>query len=177
MPRPIRYRSRSENPARLVFETMIDRTYLDARLAQLGGKGAALLKLDADGSPGGPVEHAEFTVRQGVGREDLPAVIQKVLSGDLVIERTESWRRTAPDSYDGTVAARVVGSPARIRGTLRLADLADVGGGRPGSEFVVDGSAQIDLPLLGGKIESVIAGQVERLVERETRFLLDRLAR
>jgi hypothetical protein len=176
MPRPIRYRSRSENPAQRVFETLVQREYLETRLARLGGKNAALLKLDTHTEePGGRTDQAEFTVRQGVGREDLPSVIQKVLSGDLVIERTEVWRRTAPGSYDGTFAATVNGAPGRITGTLRLADLADIGGGRPGSELVLDGSAQVQIPLVGGKIEAVIAEQVQKLVQRETEFALDRL--
>jgi hypothetical protein len=178
MPRPIRYRSRSENPAQRVFETLTLREYLEARLVELGGKGAALLKLDTHAPRAGePVERAEYTVRQGVGREHLAPVIQKVLSGDLVIERTERWRRTAPGSYDGTFAATVVGAPGRITGTLRLADLADIGGGRPGSELALDGYAQVSIPLVGGKIEAVIAEQVQQLVARETRFALDWLAR
>src|ERR1700712_5200543 len=160
MPRPIRYRSRSENSAQRVFETLADREYLEARQAELGGKNAALLKLDSSGDP---VERAEFTVRQGVGREDLPSVIQKVLSGDLVIERTESWRRTAEGRYEGTIDANVIGAPGRITGTVRLVDLDDIGGGRRGSEFALDGEAHVKIPLVGGKVEAVIAEQVGKV--------------
>jgi hypothetical protein len=151
MPRPIRYRSASENPAERVFETLVRRDYLEKRLAELGGKGAALLRYES--SPEAPsTERAEYTVRQGVDRKVLPSVVQKVISGDLVIERTEIWRRTAPGRYDGTFRATVPGSPAKIGGTLRLADLADIGDGRPGSELVRDGTAQVPVPLIGGKI-------------------------
>jgi hypothetical protein len=174
MARPIRYRSRSENSAQRVFETLADREYLEARQAELGGRGAALLKFDAGGSP---VDHAEYTVRQGVGREHLPSVIQKVLPGDLVIERTETWRRTGEGTYEGTVTANVASAPGRITGTHRLVDLDDIGDGRPGSEFAVDGEAHVKIPLVGGKVEAVIAEQVEKIIDRETRFLLDWLAR
>lgn len=174
MPRPIRYRSRSENSAQRVFETLADRAYLEARQAELGGKNAALLKFDVSGSP---IDHAEYTVRQGVGREDLPSAIQKVLPGDLVIERTETWRRTAEGNYEGTVSANVAGAPGRIAGTLRLVDLEDIGGGRPGSEFAINGEAHVKIPLVGGKVEAVIAEKVEKLVGKETQFALDWLAR
>ena len=174
MPRPIRYLSRSENSAARVFETLADREYLEARQAELGGKNAAVLKFDAGGSP---LDHAEFTVRQGVGREDLPSVIQKVLSGDLIIERTETWRRTAQGRYEGTIDANVSGAPGRITGTMRLVDLDDIGGGRPGSEFTLDGEAHVKIPLVGGKVEAVIAEQVQKLVGKETQFALDWLAR
>lgn len=171
MPRPIRYRSVSENPAERVFETLVRRDYLEKRLVELGGKGAALLRHES--SPDEPpTERAEYTVRQGVDRKALPSVVQKVISGDLIIERTEIWRRTAPGSFDGTFNATVPGTPAKIGGTLRLADLADIGNGRPGSELVLDGTAQIPVPLVGGKIEAVIAEQVQKLVARETRFTL-----
>ncbi|MGI8817292.1 MAG: DUF2505 domain-containing protein [Pseudonocardia sp.] len=174
MPRPIHYRSRWETPAQRVFETLADREYLEARLARLGGKGAALLKLEVGTDP---AVHVEYTMRQGVDRQNLPSVIQRVLPGDLVIERTESWRRTAPGSYDGTFVATVVAAPGRINGTVRLADLADIGGGRAGSEFAMDGSAHVPLPLIGGKLETVIAEQVQRLVDKETRFAVAWLAR
>lgn len=166
MPRPIRYRSTSENPAERVFEALVRRDYLEKRTAELGGKGAALLRHESDPAEP-PTEHAEFTVRQGVDRRALPSVIQKVISGDLVIERTEIWRRTAPGSYDGVFSATVPGAPTKIGGTLRLADIAS------GSELVLDGSAQVSVPLIGGKIETVIAEHVVKLVERETRFTLD----
>jgi hypothetical protein len=174
MPRPIRYRSRSENSAQRVFETLADRVYLEARQAELGGQGAAVLKFDAGGSP---LAHAEYTVRQGVGREHLPSVIQKVLQGDLVIERTETWRRTAEGRYEGTIAVKVAGAPGRIAGTHRVVDLDDIGGGRPGSEFALDGEAHVKIPLVGGKVEAVIAEQVEKLVGKETKFALEWLAR
>lgn len=174
MPRPIRYRSRSENSAQRVFETLADREYLEARQAELGGKNAALLKLDSSGDP---LDRAEFTVRQGVGREDLPSVIQKTLSGDLVIERTENWRRTGEGRYEGTIEANVAGAPGRITGKVRLVDLDDIGGGRPGSEFALDGEALVRIPLVGGKVEAVIAEQVEKLVAKESQFAIDWLAR
>lgn len=174
MPRPIRYRSRSENSAQRVFETLTDREYLEARQAELGGQNAALLKFDTGGSP---LDRAEYTVRQGVGREHLPSVIQKVLPGDLVIERTETWRRTAEGAYEATIVANVASAPGRITGTQRLTDLEDIGGGRPGSEFALDGEAHVKIPLIGGKVEAVIAEQVEKIIDKEARFLLDWLAR
>jgi hypothetical protein len=173
MPRPIRYRSRSSNPAQHVFETLAQRDFLEARLAELGGTVATLVKFGAHApGPDQPTERAEYTLRQGVGREHLPPVIQKVLPGDLLIDRTESWRRTGPGRYEGTFTASVNGAPGKITGTLRLVD--DQGGG---SELSLDGSTQVPIPLVGGKIESFIAEQVQQLVAKETQFALDWLKR
>jgi hypothetical protein len=156
-----------------VFETLTNQAYLEARQAELGGQGAALLRFEAAGSP---VESAEYSLRQGVGREHLPTVLRKALSGDLVIERTETWRRTAAGSYEGTIAVVVSGAPGRIYGTQRLVDLDDIGGGRPGSEFTLDGEAHVKIPLIGGKVEAVIAEEVEKIVGKEVGFTLRWLA-
>jgi hypothetical protein len=168
MPRPIRHHARSDQPAQRVFETLVDKGFLEARLADIGGVAAALLKHEAGGAP---LDHAAYTLRQGVNRQDLPPVMQKVLPGNLVIERSETWRNVAPGRFSGTVAATVGGAPGKITGTL---DLRDVAGG---SELSMDGSVQVPLPFVGGKVETVIAEQVERLVGSETRYLQEWMAR
>jgi hypothetical protein len=69
------------------------------------------------------------------------------------------------------VKARVDSAPGGISGTLRI-------GERDGaSEFVLDGSVKVDIPLVGGKIEEAIAEQVVRLLGREGRFTAKWLAR
>jgi hypothetical protein len=54
---------------------------------------------------------------------------------------------------------------------MRLRDLPD-----GGSELNVRANAQVSVPLIGGKIEGVIAEQVERLLTAETAFTQDWLA-
>jgi hypothetical protein len=165
MPRPIRYQSRYSCSAADLFATLVDRTYLEARLDRIGGNNAVLLELASD------AETAKYTLRQGVNHEYLPAPVQKILRGDLVIERSETWRLAAPGRYEGTVNARVKDAPGSIGGALRLT------GAGTGSELSIDGQAKVDVPLIGGKIESAIAEQVVRLMEREARFTAEWLAR
>jgi len=165
MPRPIRYQSRYSCSAADLFATLVDRTYLEARLARIGGNNAVLLELASD------AETAKYTLRQGVSQQHLPAPVQRILRGDLVIERSETWRLAAPGRYEGTVAARVKDAPGNIGGALRLT------GAGTGSELSIDGQAKVDVPLIGGKIESAIAEQVVKLMEREARFTAEWLAR
>lgn len=164
MPRPIRYQSRYSCSAADLFATLVDRTYLEARLARIGGNNAVLLELASD------AETAKYTLRQGVSQQHLPAPVQRILRGDLVIERSETWRLAAPGRYEGTVAARVKDAPGSIGGALRLT------GAGTGSELSIDGQAKVDVPLIGGKIESAIAEQVVKLMEREARFTAEWLA-
>jgi Protein of unknown function (DUF2505) len=174
MPRPIRYQSRYTCPAVDLFAILVTREYLQARLDRIGGNNAVLLELASD------AETAKYTLRQGVNHEYLPGPIQKILRGDLVIERSETWRLVAAGRYEGTVTAKVKDAPGSIGGALALADLGGPGSSNPnpaGSQLSIDGQAKVDVPLIGGKIESAIAEQVVKLMEREARFTADWLAR
>jgi Protein of unknown function (DUF2505) len=174
MPRPIRYQSRYSCPAAHLFATLVDREYLEARLDRIGGNNAVLLELASD------AETAKYTLRQGVNREYLPSPIQKILRGDLVIERSETWRLVTAGRYEGTVTAKVKDAPGSIGGALAVVDLGSSDAAGPasaGSQLSIDGQAKVDVPLIGGKIESAIAEQVVKLMEREARFTADWLAR
>ena len=43
-------------------------------------------------------------------------------------------------------------------------------GNGSGSEFEVRADVEVKVPLFGGKIEEIVAGQVRRLLEAETAF-------
>jgi hypothetical protein len=165
MSRPIRFQQGYEvSPGRL-YATLVDREYLDAKLAAIGGNNATVLDHASD------ADSAKYTLRQGVSRQHLPGPVQKVLRGDLIIERTETWRRGAGDTYDGSIAARVKDAPGNIGGALR------VSGSESSGHFQVNGEVRVDIPLIGGKIEEAIAEQVVRLLRREGQFAAEWLAR
>jgi hypothetical protein len=168
MPQPIRYQSRYPLPAAQLYATLVDREYLEAKLKHVGGTNAALLELHAD------PQSAKYTTRQGVDHGYLPGPIQLILRGDLIIDRTETWRLATPGRYDGSVTAHVRDAPGSIGGTLRVSDLDD---GSGESEFSIEARAKVNLPLVGGKIESAIADQVHQLMEREGRFTSEWLSR
>ncbi len=158
MARSIDYRSTLAFPAEKVFATMTDEEYLRARLRELGGPGSALLEHEA-----GP-DGARYKLKQGLSEKDLPPIVGKVMQGDLSIQRTESLRPTGPGAYGGDVDVAIAGVPAAASGTMRLADNG------AGSEFEVHADVEVKVPLIGGKIEEIVAGQVQRLLEAETAF-------
>jgi hypothetical protein len=165
MPRRIDYRSTSEYAADDVAAVMLDEEYLRARLEKLGGPGAALLEHRVDEGGG------RYRIRHGVDQAALPSFVATLVSGNLVIDRTEGLRRRAPGHYDGDVQVRIPGTPATAAGSLVLRDA----GGH--SEFLVTAEVTVKVPFLGGRIESVIAEQVQLLLGAETAFTLDWLAR
>jgi len=158
MARSIDYRSTLAFPAEKVFATMTDEEYLRARLRELGGPGSELLEHEA--TP----ESARYRLKQGLSEKDLPPIVGKVMQGDLAIQRTETLRKTGDDAYGGDVDVAISGVPASASGTMRLA------GNGSGSEFEVRADVEVKVPLFGGKIEEIVAGQVRRLLEAETAF-------
>ena len=158
MARSVDYRSTLAFPAEKVFATMTDEEYLRARLRELGGPGSDLLEHEA-GPDGG-----RYRLKQGLSEKDLPPIVGKVMQGDLAIQRTETLRRTGQGAYGGDVDVAISGVPASATGTMRLADNG------AGSDFEVHADVEVKVPLIGGKIEEIVAGQVRRLLEAETAF-------
>jgi hypothetical protein len=156
----IDYRSTLSYPAEKVFAAMTDEEYLRARLRELGGPGSELLEHEA-----GP-DKARYRLRQGLSENDMPPIVGKVMSGDLAIERNETLQRDEPGNYSGDVDVKISGAPASATGTMRLADAPD------GSLFEVRADVTVRVPLVGGKIEEIVAGQVRRLLEAETAFTI-----
>lgn len=164
MPRRIDHRTSSEHPADEVAAVMLDEEYLRARLVRLGGPGAALLEHQLDDGGG------RYRIRQGVDGALLPPVVAKLVSGNLVIERTETLRRGEPGRWGGDVQVRIPGTPASAAGSLDLRDSA------AGSELVITADVTVDVPFFGGRIEGVVAEQVTLLLAAETAFTMRWLA-
>ena len=158
MARSIDYRSTLAYPAERVFAAITDEEYLRARLREIGGPGSALL--DHEATP----EAARYELRQGLSEKDLPPIVGKVMNGDLAIVRTETLNRVQPGRYSGDVDVAIPGAPASASGTMALAEDGD------GSLFEVHADVTVRVPLIGGKIEEIVADQVRRLLEAETEF-------
>ena len=161
MARQIDFRAPIPHPAETVYTTMVDPEFLRDRLQQLGGPGAALLEHQADAAA------ARYRLRHGLDRSVLPPLVQNLVSGDLVIERTETIRKTGPGQYEGTVDVQIPGTPVTAAGQMRLQDAG------AGSEFAVQATVRVNIPLFGGRIEETVAEQVRKLLIAETEFTAD----
>lgn len=174
MARRIEHRSTSEWPAARVYAALIDIDYLKQRLAELGGSNTELVEHSETG------DGVRFQIRQGVRAEHLPSVARSVVGGDLVIDRSESWRQEEPGHYTGEVAAAIPRVPGSITGSMWLRDVvansSNLGSG-PRSEFVVEGGVRVNVPFVAGKLEDLVADQVHKLLTEEARFTTDWLAR
>ncbi|TQF68561.1 DUF2505 domain-containing protein [Rhodococcus spelaei] len=141
-----------------VHRALTSEQYWRDRIAEVGGEGASLGHVTV----GKGTVDVEMT--QSVPAAHLPAIVTKIRPGDLIITRTETWGPLDGTSAEGTFTARVDGVPATLSGTMSLA--AD----GAGTALTLDGKVEVKLPLIGGKIESVIADQVTELLDNENEF-------
>jgi hypothetical protein len=132
---------------------------LRARLEQLGGHSAALLSYEVSGSD------LRYELRQGISADKLPQAVRTLHKGDLLVTRTQTWRVSNDGTgHQGQASVEVGGVPGEI--TARTALLAN------GAKTVlrISGEVTVRIPLFGGKLESVIAEQVTKLLEHEAEF-------
>ena len=147
-----------------------DKAYWLARLTEYGGDSMTLesLEVGADGS-------IAVRTTQDLRRDMLPGGIGRMLPGDPMILRTESWR-PAPDSEqvhgEFSIAAR--GVPSSGSGTMVLEPRQI--GSAVGSSLRIRGTLEVRIPLVGGRIERYIAGLIAKEVPQMHRFTADWIA-
>lgn len=158
MAQTISHRARWDADAQTVYRTLVDGDYLQARLAELGGKDPALVERSVDDSG------ARVVLRHSVAVEFLPSVIKRFTGGDLVLDRVETWAPEEAGGYRGTFEVTVRGLPGKLTGTQSLHDVEG------GSESTVEGNAEVPVPFVAGRIESIVNEQVGGLLDGEDEF-------
>ncbi|HEY2221772.1 DUF2505 domain-containing protein [Actinomycetospora sp.] len=127
-------------------------------------------RLDAGG--GGEVERhrttgtpddgtVEVVVRQPVPTGQVPPAIGRLLTGGLVLRRTERWR-LSPSCCAGEVEVAVPMAPVRAEGTMSVS-----GTSGSGCRLAVDVDVTVTIPLAGALIEGVVADGVRQLTRVE----------
>lgn len=152
------HRASFPTPVATAFTTLVDQTYLTERLNAIGGKDAELLNHASRG------DEVAYRIRQGVDANRLPGAVRSILGGDLTVEREERWRPDG-DGYISASKVTISGVPAEIKARSRLA-----GRSEQDCELVVDAEVRVNIPLLGAKLEKVVAEQVIKLLAAEAEF-------
>lgn len=129
-------------------------------------------KLDVDGS--GQIEVVEFSRDHGADGSErvgvvllqpvppgrMPAVVERLLSGVLVIRRTERWRLAA-DRCDGRTEVVVPRTPIGAVGRMSVEPSGT------GSRLSVDISVTASVPLVGAGIEWAVLTGIRGLTGKE----------
>jgi Protein of unknown function (DUF2505) len=157
MPTRFEHRATFSSAPATVYATLVDRAFLEERLRSMGGKGAAVVEHSGSG------DEVSFRLRQGLDAERLPGAVRAILKGDLVVERAERWTLDG-GTHVATGSATISGVPGEIKSRNRVQP-AD-----GGSALVITAEVKVNIPLIGGKLEGVIADQVAKLLAAESEF-------
>jgi hypothetical protein len=142
-----------------VYSAQVDPAFLQDRLKAVGGPQTELLGQQL--SEGG----VTVRLRQGVPAGQLPSAVRTFLSGDLVVARKEIWRGVGDGEFEGRLRATIPGVPGEITARTLVADLVE-----GGCEWVTTAQIRVGIPLLGAKVENLLAEQVRKLMAAETEF-------
>lgn len=95
----------------------------------------------------------------------VPDIIRPFVGAAVTVKEVQSWSGPEPDgSRTGTMRLDVVGTPAGLTGTLRLAALDQAR-----SDVEIDGDLVAKVPLLGSKIEKAAVPYVSTVLRAEER--------
>ena len=113
------------------------------------------------------IDGDSVTIEQVRSGDDIPSFARSFVGDEILIVQTESW--TSPTSAD--MRLTIPGKPGEAVGTLELVE----SGGTTTETVELDISVKI--PLVGGKIEKLIAGIVGSALDVEQRVGREWLAR
>ena len=98
--------------------------------------------------------------------DGVPGFLTKFLPADGRVVQTDTWGPAVDGVRSGTWVADTPGSPADVRGTMRLEPAPN------GSTYVVEGSAKVSIPLIGGKAENLVVQMTQKLTAKEVEVLI-----
>ena len=99
--------------------------------------------------------------------DGMPAMVRKLLGASLRLRQEEHW--TSPAA--GTMRVSIPGTPGSIHGTLSLV-AADGGAAQ-----TVEADIKVAIPLIGGKIETMVASGLGHVLKVQARVAADWLSR
>ncbi len=143
-------------PAPTVYAMLTDPVFQDRR-AQAGKPveaDASVTTTDDGGS--------EINVNRLLAVE-LPGMLQKLVGDNIRIKETQTWLAAPTDAMnrDGRIAVRIAGQGGGVDGTLRMTSTASE------TTVDVDATIKVNVPLVGGKIESYVAEMLVKFLNKE----------
>jgi hypothetical protein len=142
-----------------VHSAFSNEQYWLARLADSGADTASLDSMTVDGDGAVTV-----STTQSLRTDRLPAMVTQFHPRDLEIVRNETWTAISDGVARARVTGAVPGAPVSLAGTASLSPAAR------GSRLTFSATVEVNIPLVGGKLESFIGGKLAELVAAEQRF-------
>lgn len=147
-------------PVADVAAMLADPAFREEVCEQLGVLRASVT---VDESPGA----TKVVIDQVQAAQGIPSFARKFVGDEINIVQTESWA----SGTDGEITVTIPGKPGEMSGTARLRESDGV------TTETVDLTIRVGIPLVGGKIESLISGLLLKALTAENRVGRDYLAR
>lgn len=169
MPRSFDLSADYEASVEQVYRAFHQEGYWRARLADIPVDEARLESMRRGGESGDDGTVAVVTL-QVVRSHNLAAVVKQLHRGDVRVRREETWGPINDGVASASIAGTIEGTPVHVSGTGELSPTP--GGARIAYRVTV----QVRIPLIGGKVERLIGGQLAELVAMEQRLTAEWIA-
>lgn len=161
MARSMDYTSRFSLPADRVFAAWADRDYWEDLMIRMRELTPVSTVEDFRVDDAG----VDLRLTQVIERHTLPAVAQTVMHSDLVITRIAHYGpHVVAGITTGDFSATIPGAPGSLTGQISLFDEGE------GSIMRTTPQAEVNIPLLGGKLEEMMLANIVDLLEVESEF-------
>lgn len=142
-----------------ILAAFAEENYWQARLAAFDSGTATLDSLTV--RPDGSVT-AALTVSLFANR--LPKVVTALVPGEFEMVRTETWHPASGGQGRGTIDVSVPGAPVSAVGTVALVPVDS------GSRLDFSADVRVNIPLVGGQVESFIVSRLGDEISAVQRF-------
>jgi hypothetical protein len=121
----------------------------------------AMVSIDADDNG------MEVTIDQVQAAQGIPSFAKKFVGDEINIVQQETWESPT----DGKITVTIPGKPGEMTGTAPLAETGGV------TTETVEMTVKVNIPLVGGRIEGLIADLLLKALKAENKVGRDYLSR
>ncbi|HET8959582.1 DUF2505 domain-containing protein [Nocardioides sp.] len=147
-------------PMAEVAEMLADPTFRE-EVCEFQGVKRVMVSIDSDDNG------MQVTIDQVQAAEGIPSFARKFVGDEINIVQQESWESPT----DGDITVTIPGKPGEMAGTARLSESGGV------TTETVELTVKVNIPLVGGKIEGLIADLLLKALKAENKVGRDYLAR
>jgi Protein of unknown function (DUF2505) len=156
----LRHELTYDAPMAAVAEMLADPSFRE-EVCEFQGVKRAMVSIDCDDAG------MEVTIDQVQAAQGIPSFAKKFVGDEINIVQQESWS----SATDGEINVTIPGKPGEMAGTARLSEAGGV------TTETVDMTVKVNIPLVGGKIEGLIADLLVKALKAENKVGREYLSR
>ena len=139
-----------------VWSMITNQEYWDAKYSALGATAVQWRTFDASDD-----SFTYSSVRNIPA--DLPSVAKKIVGDTNTATTTERWTKTG-DSASATIEIQIKNVPGSTTGTMEITPSGE------GASWSFDFDTKVSIPMVGGKLESIMTDQTGEQLAQEKEF-------